>query len=911
MNEKKQYLKLLNKPPNSRIKRDLYSLVIFIGLTLSIICLSLFLEYNSREIYLDNFDLEFLDSDQDTDVFGIIGSKYITKDMDLEFKCSIPKNTKNVWIKFNDDSEWILLPKTDNFLLTAKNINNYTLNLRCDNKITSFTTTIYQPDLPILEIDIDSNFSYHEEECKIEINPIDEQFKYHTAKYSWAYSKLNAKIKLRNSDNGFEFELGEKKSLLNMRYDDDWILLPSREYASALRIKLAHDVYNSLGKMNPLCRLPNAEPVDLFVNGKYIGLYLLLERPDEKLFELNTSLVKNSQLSDMLFKGEDWKGDGKNGWNQIFPDNIKMEEYPIQLDHFIRTASDNSFVDNESGIYSLIDRNQIIDFLLFGLIVGHDSLEGSKFYLIRNENLSSRYYFAPWDFDTSWGYSRNSIYHIDDWIFISPDISNFCKWNHLFYRLLFSNDFSFSKQLKIDILNRWKEIRESVWKEDFLGELYSSLFNYMKNGLIRNDENQNLYTINRRITNWIVKRCYNLDIISKNNKALNLYSNLPSIYIKTEEMELKKIYFNCNFELYQSFPYEEKTSTGKIKFRGSTNWNDAKPGYRIELSKKISLLGMRDDDDWYLFSMQQDIPRMRIKLAFDLWRSLSYTNPTAILPDSRYVNLFLNGKYNGLYLLSERKDKKLFKLNDSQPNINSSLIFNSNIANNLSSYQSEYWEQEWPKEEDIKIKDGVIPGLIDFIVNASNEDFFDFETGIYSILNKDNLIDFFIYNFFIAHRDFWNFNYLIIRDSHPAKFFLCPWDFDQCFGQWGVKIFNYGDIQTSYVEGIRKSNEIYNRLLNNTEFKTYCKNRWEQIRQELWTEKYILNLISTYYNEIKEIVYHDLFDFPWNPNTVNDAYPLSFPPNSGKELDLDEYIDHLYQFIPERLDKCDKFFSEW
>ena len=68
--------------------------------------------------------------------------------------------------------------------------------------------------------------------------------------------------------------------------------------------------------------------------------------------------------------------------------------------------------------------------------------------------------------------------------------------------------------------------------------------------------------------------------------------------------------------------------------------------------------------------MYYDSPRMRIKLSFDLWRSLRETNTTTILPKSKYVSLYINGEFRGLYLLAERNDRRLFKLDDYQNNLN-------------------------------------------------------------------------------------------------------------------------------------------------------------------------------------------------------------------------------------------------
>ena len=138
--------------------------------------------------------------------------------------------------------------------------------------------------------------------------------------------------------------------------------------------------------------------------------------------------------------------------------------------------------------------------------------------------------------------------------------------------------------------------------------------------------------------------------------------------------------------------YHVEKMNCKIKIKGSEfeggsrRW--PKKNYRIEIARAKSLLGMRIDDDWDLYALYVDYTRMRIKLGFDLWGSLKETNPTAYSPNSKYVVLYINGEFQGLYLLAERSDRKLYELDDPQHNIDSSLIFQSRGYTFLRNYFS-------------------------------------------------------------------------------------------------------------------------------------------------------------------------------------------------------------------------------
>jgi len=379
-------------------------------------------------------------------------------------------------------------------------------------------------------------------------------------------------------------------------------------------------------------------------------------------------------------------------------------------------------------------------------------------------------------------------------------------------------------------------------------------------------------------------------------------SDLPTIKIITEDTPNYDNYVNCTFELESNKDAEDISSIkSKIRMRGSgAGWNKYSPkkGYRIELSTQLSLLGLRKDDDWLLFSLYMDYPRTRVKLSMELWRNLQSTNPTAILPNSKYVCLYVDGEFQGLYLLAEKNDRKLFELDDAQNNLNTSLIFQAKQESNLGLYDYTAWQQDWPNEdEDIFVKDTILGELSNFIKNSTNDKFFSPTNGIYTKFSKENLIDFYIFNYFIDHQDFWNHNYFIVRNSYPEKFYLIPWDFDMSFGQY---IWKKYDVNVNRESEIRRLNGLYNRLLGNISFREECKNRWFELREKIWADEVIMNIISDIYEEIYPILEVDV-------NMWNMRSPILF--REERVNDLDESIKYLYDWINERLGICDLYFS--
>jgi len=376
-------------------------------------------------------------------------------------------------------------------------------------------------------------------------------------------------------------------------------------------------------------------------------------------------------------------------------------------------------------------------------------------------------------------------------------------------------------------------------------------------------------------------------------------SEIPKIKISCSEEINDENFVNCSFQLECNEENDNvPTLESRIKLRGRLNAELPKKGYRIELSEEVSLLGMRKDDDWLLLAMYRDLTNMRIKLSFDMWRSLEPTNPTAILPDSKYVILFLNGEFKGLYLLAEKNDRRLYGLDDAQNNYNSSLIFQSDShERNFKEHSNEGWEQDWPNEYDgIYIKAEVFSRLIPIIINSSEEEFFDLETGVYSIFDKQNLIDFYIFNFFILHKDFWSHNYFLVRNSNPNKFFLIPWDFDVSFGQSLNTKFRSSENPESE---IRSRNYLYSRLIRNSEFRKAVKERWFALRHSNWTECSILDMLSEIYEEINII--SEIDTTMWYPWYIDLDWSLK----------VENAVEELFDWISRRFDFCDDYFSRF
>lgn len=110
-------------------------------------------------------------------------------------------------------------------------------------------------------------------------------------------------------------------------------------------------------------------------------------------------------------------------------------------------------------------------------------------------------------------------------------------------------------------------------------------------------------------------------------------------------------------------------TTGKIHYeiRGNMSRSFDKKCYKIDFleedgsgKRDVSLLGMREDDDWHLKAMYTDKSKLRDKLSIELWNDIADLNDTKADTgcSMEYLELIINGEYRGLYGLVEPTDYK-------------------------------------------------------------------------------------------------------------------------------------------------------------------------------------------------------------------------------------------------------------
>ena len=135
------------------------------------------------------------------------------------------------------------------------------------------------------------------------------------------------------------------------------------------------------------------------------------------------------------------------------------------------------------------------------------------------------------------------------------------------------------------------------------------------------------------------------------------FTGLPVLWIGTEgeaPIESKEEYVRATFRLTEGVvtrsPGDAVQMSGQIRGRGNSTWSLPKKPYRLKLDTKTALLGMPADKSWVLLANYSDKTMVRNATAMYMGKmsNIGYT------PRAHFVELMLNGRYDGTYQLCEK-----------------------------------------------------------------------------------------------------------------------------------------------------------------------------------------------------------------------------------------------------------------
>lgn len=274
---------------------------------------------------------------------------------------------------------------------------------------------------------------------------------------------------------------------------------------------------------------------------------------------------------------------------------------------------------------------------------------------------------------------------------------------------------------------------------------------------------------------------------------------------------------------------QDQTWVADFRYRGSSALGYDKKSYAVKLrdadgkSADGSFFGLREDNNWILDAMAVDRSCMRNRVSTDLWNDFA-TQPYYQRDGredegrtgtrGRFVEVFLNGRYHGLYCMTEKMDRKQLKLKkykeaeNGEPDVVRGTLYKSSqwsyevlmghepdvryypghsprpYDNNNRQETWADFEVKYPDYEEERIDWGPLWRAINFVATSSDEHFAD---SVSEYFDRPVLDDYYLFIELMLATDnhgknMYFFNYNIQEEADGRKLGIAPWDLD---GTWG------------------------------------------------------------------------------------------------------------------------------
>lgn len=274
-----------------------------------------------------------------------------------------------------------------------------------------------------------------------------------------------------------------------------------------------------------------------------------------------------------------------------------------------------------------------------------------------------------------------------------------------------------------------------------------------------------------------------------------------------------------------------------MKGRGNFTWNLEKKPYQIKFTTKTPVLGMATSRTWVLLANHADTSLMRNKLTYDLASDFGL----AYSPESRYVDLTVNGEYLGNYLLSEKTevgtnrvelatdDGILLEL-DNNYGLAEDFHFYTTASNSLFVMKDANLDVEIPLDP---VLDAAYTSIQSYInrfeaaLYAPNPDW----SAISSMIDVPSFIKYYFVFEVAENPEIARSSVYFYKDGEGDVLHAGPvWDFDSSVGNYRVEFLG-GNPSADYVKNIlpyrTSGNDWFTQLFRNEEFVALANDMYE------------------------------------------------------------------------------------
>ena len=272
--------------------------------------------------------------------------------------------------------------------------------------------------------------------------------------------------------------------------------------------------------------------------------------------------------------------------------------------------------------------------------------------------------------------------------------------------------------------------------------------------------------------------------------------------------------------------FDDYKGSAQIRGRGNSTWNLPKKPYKFKLDEKASLLDMASEKDWVLLANYLDGTHLLNAVAMKAGQLMNLPFTNHIEP----VEVYLNGQYQGLYMLTEQIEVKKNRVN----------IGDNGILLQLEQYFDEDWKFRstayrlpvmimHPELTDAKELEPIITQFEQMEALVARPDFPN--NTILDFLDAESVANYFLVNMLCDNRELNHPKSTFLYKTKTGKWTMGPiWDFDWAYAyektQRHFSTFDQSMLWSPPSTGTR----FFTQLMNIPAVKTAMKQKWADFK---------------------------------------------------------------------------------
>lgn len=336
---------------------------------------------------------------------------------------------------------------------------------------------------------------------------------------------------------------------------------------------------------------------------------------------------------------------------------------------------------------------------------------------------------------------------------------------------------------------------------------------------------------------WEDRTVYSISCEGQEYEVVFMKSaNLPSLFLETDSGSME--YLNADkaneetgaVQLVKaSGNVEYQGSLRKISARGNSTFATDKKSYTFTLDKASPLCGLDSGKKWNLLALHYEENKMQSKLIYDMaaYLGLEYT------PGSTWVDLYCNGNYQGLYLLTEAITvgdgrveiydlEKENERNIKPSNISGGYLLERDVTESLEptevyfttdicNYNFVINTPKVPTEEEYSYIKDFVQNIENLLVSG--------DTGYKNYIDLDSFAKQFLIDKLVLNPDAMRSSTFYYKDRDSDVLKVGPlWDYDRAMGvsmpDYETAVGDYPDTMNDWYMPLYADEEFYQKLLS-------------------------------------------------------------------------------------------------